>query len=99
MLKIICGTFKNGCGISIHDTETDNFYHKVVYKDSVEINGALYNIDDFKHFITYEEPFNGKTFTYGQMKDVYRDLADKEEYPDFIVWLTDMLKSGVFEEL
>lgn len=48
MLKIINGTFENGCGITIHDTETDNYYHKVVYKNSVEINGKLYYKDDFE---------------------------------------------------
>lgn len=57
MLKIICGTFKNGCGITIHDTETDNFYHKVVYKDSVEINGALYSIDDFNRDLADKEEY------------------------------------------
>lgn len=48
MLKIINGTFENECGITIHDTETDNYYHKVVYKNSVEINGKLYYKDDFE---------------------------------------------------
>ena len=48
-------------------------------------------------FITYEEPFFGRTFNLIQMKEVYRDLADKEEYNTFDIWLSDMLKSGVFE--
>ena len=48
MLKIINGTFENGCGITIHDTETDNYYHKIVYKNSIEHNGKLYYKDDFK---------------------------------------------------
>lgn len=48
MLKIINGTFAEGNGITIHDTDTDNYYHKVVYKNSVEINGALYYKDDFE---------------------------------------------------
>ena len=34
-------------------------------------------------YITYEEPLKGKTFTEKQMHEVYRDLADKAEYPDF----------------
>ena len=50
-------------------------------------------------YITYEEPLKGRSFTESQMYEVYRDLADKKEYPDFTVWLTDMLKSGVFEKL
>ena len=50
-------------------------------------------------YITYEEPLQGRTFTARQMKEVYRDLADRTEYPDYECWLADMLKSGVFEEL
>ena len=48
MLKIINGTFEEGNGITIHDTKTDNYYHKVVHKNSVEINGKLYYKEDFK---------------------------------------------------
>ena len=50
-------------------------------------------------YITYEEPLKGRIFTESQMHEVYRDLADKEEYPDFTGWLIDMLRSGVFEKL
>lgn len=49
-------------------------------------------------YITYEEPLQNRTFTAKQMHEVYRDLADKKEYPDFDTWLHDMLKSGVFEK-
>ncbi len=52
-----------------------------------------------KKYITYEEPLQGKIFTEKQMYEVYRDMADKKEYPDFECWFTDMLKSGVFEEV
>lgn len=41
-------------------------------------------------YITYEEPLKGKTFTEKQMHEVYRDLADKAEYPDFECWKTDI---------
>ena len=34
-----------------------------------------------------------------QIKEVYRDMADKAEYPSFDIWLADMLKSGIFTEL
>lgn len=51
-----------------------------------------------KIYATYEEPLAGRKFTYQQMEEVYRDMADKEEYPDFQTWLHDMLKSGVFEQ-
>ena len=49
-------------------------------------------------YVTYEEPLKGKCFTEKQMQKVYKDLADKTEYPDFECWFTDMLKSGVFEK-
>lgn len=48
MLEIISGTFKNGCGVTIKDTETNNYYHKVVYKDSIEHNGELYYKEDLE---------------------------------------------------
>lgn len=48
-------------------------------------------------YISYEQPFEGKAFTSSQMREVYRDMADKTEYQDFETWLYDMLKSGVFE--
>lgn len=47
---------------------------------------------------TYESPFENRCFTEPQMKEVYRDLADKTEYPSFDIWLDDMLTSGVFEK-
>mgnify|MGYP006918877046 FL=1 len=50
-------------------------------------------------YVTYEEPLKGKRFTEKQMHEVYRDLTDKAEYPDFECWKTDMLKSEVFEKI
>lgn len=47
---------------------------------------------------TYETPFENRCFTESQMKEVYRDLADKTEYQTFDIWLLDMIKSGVFEK-
>lgn len=52
-----------------------------------------------KIYITYEEPFKNRCFTEKQMHEVYRDLADKTEYPTFDIWFSDMLKSGVFERV
>lgn len=49
-------------------------------------------------YITYEEPLKGRTFTEEQLQEVYRDMADKAEYADFECWISDMLKSGVFEK-
>lgn len=51
-----------------------------------------------KKYITYEEPLQGRIFTEKQMYEVYRDMADKAEYPSFDIWLADMLKSGIFTE-
>ena len=36
-----------------------------------------------------------KTFTEDQLKEVYRDIVDKEEYHDFQEWFFDMLRSGL----
>lgn len=50
-------------------------------------------------YVTYEEPLQGRCFTESQMKEVYRDLVNKTEYPSFDIWFTDMIKSGVFERV
>ena len=52
-----------------------------------------------KYYRTYEEPLKGRVFNEKQMKEVYKDLANKNEYTTFEDWLHDMLKSGVFEEI
>ena len=52
-----------------------------------------------KLYITYEEPFANRKFNSNQIKEVYRDMADKAEYPSFECWISDMLKCGVFEEV
>lgn len=52
--------------------------------------------NDNEHFITYEEPYKGKLFTKKELQQVYSADVDKNEYPEFDVWIYDMLKSGVF---
>lgn len=52
-----------------------------------------------KKYITYEPPLADRSFTVAQMHEVYRDLADKREYPDFSIWFLDMIRSGVFVEM
>lgn len=52
-----------------------------------------------KFYVTYEEPLKGRCFTEKQMHEVYRDMANKTEYPSFDIWFTDMIKSGVFERV
>ena len=54
---------------------------------------------DMKKYITYEDPLKGRIFTFAQMHEIYRDMANREEYPDFYIWFTDMINSGVFEIL
>ena len=51
---------------------------------------------NIKMYVSYEQPFEGKAFTSSQMREVYRDMADKTEYQDFDTWLYDMIKTGVF---
>lgn len=51
---------------------------------------------NLKMYISYEEPFNGRSFTSSQMHEVYKDSVDKTEYQDFESWIYDMIKSGVF---
>ena len=51
-----------------------------------------------KIYTTYEEPLKGQLFTEKQLRKVYKDMADKTEYPSFDIWFHDMLKSGVFEQ-
>lgn len=51
---------------------------------------------NLKMYISYEEPFNGRSFTSSQMRDIYRDMADKTEYQDFETWLYDMIKTDIF---
>lgn len=63
---------------------------------TLNIKGAWQNM---KLYITYEEPFVNRKFNSNQIKEVYRDMADKAEYPSFDIWLADMLKSGIFTEL
>lgn len=52
-----------------------------------------------KKYITYEPPLADRSFTVAQMREVYRDLADKREYPVFSIWFLDMIRSGVFVEM
>ena len=52
---------------------------------------------NMKRYVTYEDPLKGRIFTLEQIKEVYRDMSNKEEYPDFYIWFTDMINSGVFE--
>ena len=97
MLKIINGTFVEGNAITIHDTNTDKMYHKIVFKNSVEINGILYYKDDFSLFACYE---TGQTMNKKEWFLYYLQEVDKTEYKDFSEWWHDMTaKSHVLEEV
>lgn len=52
-----------------------------------------------KKYMSYEAPYKGEEFDEVQMREVYRDMADKEEYPTFDIWFEDMLKMGIFTEI
>ena len=49
-------------------------------------------------YITYEQPFVGKSFTEHQIHNIYHLMIDKTEYPTFDGWIWDMLRSGVYEK-
>ncbi len=52
--------------------------------------------ENLKMYISYEEPFNGHSFTSSQMKEIYKNTVDKEEFQDFETWLYDMIKTDIF---
>ena len=49
-------------------------------------------------YITYEEPFTGRSFSEHQMQNIYCLMIDKEEYPTYEGWIYDMLRSCVYEK-
>lgn len=74
------------CGNTIFDCiEYDGFVALDLAKDDL--------------FITFEEPLKGKCFDNNQMRDLYAHLVRKSDYKDYIEWLEDMLRSGVFERM
>ena len=50
-----------------------------------------------KVYTTWEEPFHGRAFSEAQMETIYESMVDKKEYPFFSGWLSDMLRSGVYD--
>lgn len=97
MLKITSGTWGEGNGIIIYDSETDNYYHELVCRNSIEHRGKLYYKDDFSLFTCYE---TNQTMTKKDWFLFYlqSEEIDKTEYKDFSEWWADMRKSGVIEE-
>lgn len=98
MLKIISGTFENGNGILIKDTENNEYYHKTVYKNSIAHKEKLYYKEDFMLFTCYE---TDQTMTKQEWEDFYlhSNEIDRTEYKDFCEWWHDMRKSEVIEQV
>ena len=49
MLKIIQGSFIEGCGVIVRDTETDNIYHLLVRKEK-ETDRLFVEIGEKKYY-------------------------------------------------
>ena len=49
MLKIIQGSFIEGCGVIVNDTETDEFYHLLVHKEK-ETDKLFVEIGEKKYY-------------------------------------------------
>ena len=84
------------CYPKLLDREIADGIHGEGEREGIYIH--LYK-DPERRFVTYEEPFKGKIFTLSLISDLYRVYINKNEYPEFDIWLHDMLKSGVFEEV
>lgn len=48
-----------------------------------------------RHYLTYEPDIIG-TYTECEMRTLYRDQVEKQGYPDYVTWIADMIKSGIF---
>lgn len=79
--------------------ETD-FYKRFDTLD--ELKEFVENYEEAENRYYFSEDNRGslpevmdKTFTEDQLKEVYRDIVDKEEYRDFQEWFFDMLRSGL----
>lgn len=84
------------CYPELLDREIADGIHGEGEREGIYIH--LYK-DPERRFRTHEEPFVGRVFTASQMHEVYRDLINKAEYPDFSIWFMDMLKTHIFEEV
>lgn len=47
-------------------------------------------------YASYDEPFKGIICNYDKLKDIYKEMVDKEEYSDFDCWFIDMIKMSIF---
>lgn len=51
-----------------------------------------------KKYVTYEDEFKGE-YTEEEMLELYTRIVNKKEYPDYSIWILDMIRSGVFYEI
>ena len=62
MLKIVQGSFLEGCGVIVRDTETDNIYHLLVHKEQktdrlfVEIGEKKYYKEKIIYAVRVNQP-------------------------------------------
>ena len=49
-------------------------------------------------YACYEQEISG-IYTEEEMERLYMKAVDKKEYPDYIGWKWDMIRSGVFEKI
>ena len=49
-------------------------------------------------YACYEPEISG-FYTEKEMKKLYAEAVDKDEYPDYVGWKWDMLRSGVFMKI
>ena len=49
-------------------------------------------------YVCYEPEISG-FYIEKEMKKLYVEAVDKDEYPDYVGWKWDMLRSGVFRKI
>lgn len=99
-LETICYK-KDTYGFFIYCTEYENIPEDlkrcIAYARELDCVWLCLDIDaEVKTYVTYEEEFKGQ-YTEKEMLELYA-LVDKQEYPEYSCWITDMIRSGVFYE-
>lgn len=99
-LETICYK-KDTYGFFIYCTEYENIPEDlkrcISYARELGCVWLCLDIDaEAKIYVTYEDEFKGQ-YTEKEMLELYA-LVDKQEYPEYSCWITDMIRSGVFYE-
>ncbi len=92
---------KDTYGFFIYCTEYENIPEDlkrcISYARELGCVWLCLDIDaEAKIYVTYEDEFKGQ-YTEKEMLELYA-LVDKQEYPEYSCWITDMIRSGVFYE-